>query len=66
MNKENIQKRLRNWRTWIALFSLLGFLFTKFGMPEADNFLKELLPYLFAVGVALGIWTDHEDKGEDA
>jgi len=66
MTKENIVKRLRNWKTWVALFSLVGFVFTKFGMPEADNFLKELLPYLFAVGVALGIWTDHEDKGEDA
>ena len=64
MNKENIAKRFRNWRTWVAVFSLIGFLFTKFGMPDADNFLKELLPYIFAVGVSLGIWTDHEEKGD--
>ncbi|PFW89667.1 hypothetical protein COL29_23610 [Bacillus pseudomycoides] len=35
-------------------------------MPEANNFLEELLPYVFAVGVSLGIWTDHKEKGEDA
>ncbi|CKE38678.1 hypothetical protein P4T43_21845 [Bacillus paranthracis] len=66
MSKKNIKKRFRNWRTWVAVFSLIGFLFTKFGMPEAKNFIEELLPYLFAVGVSLGIWTDHEEKGEDA
>ncbi|MED1477134.1 hypothetical protein P4U57_22940 [Bacillus pseudomycoides] len=66
MSKENIKKRFRNWRTWVAAFSLIGFLFTKFGIPEANSFLEELLPYVFAVGVSLGIWTDHEEKGEDA
>ncbi|MBJ8027768.1 hypothetical protein [Bacillus cereus group sp. N21] len=66
MSKENIEKRFRNWRTWVAVFSLIGFLFTKFGISEANNFLEELLPYVFAVGVSLGIWTDHEEKGEDA
>ncbi|PEA82704.1 hypothetical protein [Bacillus pseudomycoides] len=66
MSKENIKKRFRNWRTWVAAFSLIGFLFTKFGIPEVNNFLEELLPYVFAVGVSLGIWTDHKEKGEDA
>ncbi|PGT51132.1 hypothetical protein COD86_30270 [Bacillus cereus] len=66
MSKENIKKRFRNWRTWVAVFSLIGFLFTKFGMPEAKGFLEELLPYVFAVGVSLGIWTDHKEKGEGA
>ncbi|PAW40225.1 hypothetical protein CKQ70_11095 [Bacillus toyonensis] len=65
MSKENIKKRFRNWRTWVAVFSLLGFLFTKFGLLEARNFIEELLPYVFVVGVSLGIWTDHEEKGED-
>ncbi|MDM5189348.1 hypothetical protein QUF99_19170 [Bacillus sp. DX4.1] len=65
MNKENMKKRFRNWKTWVAVFSLLGFLFTKFGMPETKSLLDELLPYVFAVGVSLGIWTDHEEKGED-
>ncbi|HDR7716936.1 MULTISPECIES: hypothetical protein [Bacillus cereus group] len=66
MSKENIKKRFRNWRTWVAVFSLVGFLFTKFGMPEAKSFIEELLPYVFTVGVSLGIWTDHKEKGEDA
>jgi len=66
MSKENIKKRFRNWKTWVAVFSLLGFLLTKFGMPEAKSFFEELLPYVFVVGVSLGIWTDHEEKGEDA
>ncbi|MGG2016918.1 hypothetical protein [Bacillus sp. S10(2024)] len=63
MNKENIQKRLRNWQMWVATFSLIGFLFTKLGVPEAKSFLDELAPYLLSVGIALGIWTDHEEKG---
>ncbi|MBT2577417.1 hypothetical protein J7E43_08340 [Bacillus sp. ISL-8] len=65
MDKENMKKRFRNWRTWVAVFSLVGFLLTKFGFPEAKGFLAELSPYVFAVGVSLGIWTDHEEKGED-
>lgn len=64
MNKENIKKRLRNWQMWVAIFSLIGFLFTKLGVPEAKSFLDELAPYLLSVGIALGIWTDHEEKGD--
>ncbi|WP_242224452.1 hypothetical protein [Bacillus cereus group sp. BfR-BA-01380] len=64
MTKENILKRLSNWKTWVALFSLVGFLLTKFGLTEAKSFVDELLPYLFTLGVALGIWTDHEEKGD--
>ncbi|PDZ42367.1 hypothetical protein [Bacillus wiedmannii] len=60
MNKETIKKRLRNWKTWIAVFSLLGFLFTQVGVPEAKSFLDELAPYVLSVGIALGIWSDHE------
>ncbi|HDR6218508.1 hypothetical protein [Bacillus cereus group sp. BceL212] len=65
MSKDNIKKRLRNWKTWIAVFSLLGFLFTKFGVPEAKSFLDELAPYLLSVGIALGIWSDHETSFEN-
>ncbi|PEA55043.1 hypothetical protein CON64_10210 [Bacillus pseudomycoides] len=64
MNKEDIVKRLRNWQTWVAIFSFIGFLFTKLGAPEAKSFLDELSPYLLSVGIALGIWTDHEEKGD--
>ncbi|OUA96557.1 hypothetical protein BK704_27020 [[Bacillus thuringiensis] serovar konkukian] len=65
VTKENIQKRLRNWKTWVALFSLVGFLFSKFGLPEAKSFLDELAPYLLSVGIALGIWSDHEENEGD-
>ncbi|WP_423739926.1 hypothetical protein [Bacillus cereus] len=66
LSKENIKKRFRNWKTWVAVFSLLGFLCTKFGLPEAKTFLDELAPYLLTVGIALGIWSDHEgnEKGD--
>ncbi|QWH64302.1 hypothetical protein EXW39_30240 (plasmid) [Bacillus mycoides] len=64
MNKENIKKRFRNWKTWVAFFSLLGFLFTKFGVPEAKSFLDELAPYLLLVGISLGIWSNHETGSE--
>ena len=63
MNTENIQKRLRNWKTWVALFPCLVLL-TKFGAPEAKTFLDELAPYLLTVGIALGIWSDHEGNGK--
>lgn len=67
LSKENIKKRFRNWKTWVAVFSLLGFLFAKFGVPEAKSFLDDLTPYLFTLGMVLGIWTDHEanEKRED-
>ncbi|WP_035430846.1 hypothetical protein [Bacillus sp. UNC322MFChir4.1] len=66
MDKGNIKKRLRNWKTWVALFSLVGFLFSKFGLPEAKSFLDEAVPYIFTLGITLGIWSDHEEiqKGD--
>lgn len=64
LSKENIKKRFRNWKTWVAVFSLLGFILTKFGVPEAKNFLDELAPYVFVLGMTLGIWTDHETSSE--
>ncbi|MHB0803823.1 hypothetical protein PVK73_32315 [Bacillus thuringiensis] len=53
MTKENIQKRLRNWKTWVALASLLGFICAKAGLLETKSFIDEVLPYLFILGVAL-------------
>ncbi|PEV53901.1 hypothetical protein COK37_29780 [Bacillus thuringiensis] len=46
---------------------MLGFLFAKFGVPEAKSFLDELAPYLLTVGITLGIWSDHNvnSEGED-
>ncbi|MDR4341577.1 hypothetical protein [Bacillus thuringiensis] len=59
-SKEKINKRFRNWKTWVEVFSLLGFLFTKFGVQEAKSVLDELAPYMLTVSIALGIWSDHD------
>jgi len=60
MKKEHIQKRLRNWKTWVALASLRGFICAKAGLLETKSFIDEVLPYIFTWGVALGVWSDHE------
>lgn len=65
MNKETITKRYRNWKTWVAVFSLVGFVCMKFGIPEAKTFLDELAPYVLSVGIALGIWSDHEGNEKE-
>ncbi|MGE6961292.1 hypothetical protein ACQKIW_15075 [Bacillus thuringiensis] len=64
MTKENMQKRLRNWKTWVALASLLGFICAKTGLLETKSFIDEVLPYIFTLGVALGIWSDHEGSAQ--
>ncbi|PGC95120.1 hypothetical protein [Bacillus toyonensis] len=64
MSQKNIQKRLRDWKTWIAIASLLGFFCAKAGLLETKSFIDELLPYIFTLGVALGIWGDHEGTAQ--
>ncbi|AHZ49550.1 hypothetical protein YBT1520_03980 [Bacillus thuringiensis serovar kurstaki str. YBT-1520] len=45
----------------------MDFYLRNFGVPEAKSFLDELAPYLLTVGIALGIWSDHDvnSEGED-
>ncbi|PEP99085.1 hypothetical protein [Bacillus toyonensis] len=62
--KENIKKRLQNWKTWVAIASLLGFICAKAGLLETKSFIDEMLPYVFTLGVALGVWSDHEEIGQ--
>ncbi|HEQ3529160.1 TPA: hypothetical protein VGS93_005728 [Bacillus cereus] len=64
MTKENIQKRLQNWKTRVALASLLGFICAKAGLLETKGFIDEVLPYLFTLGVSIGVWTDHEGTAQ--
>ena len=40
MNKETIKKRFRNWKTWIAVFSLLGFLFTQVWRTRSEKLFR--------------------------
>ncbi|MBW3496252.1 hypothetical protein [Bacillus sp. Fil] len=62
MKTQTILKRLRNWQMWVATFSLVGFLFVKLGAIEAKDFLDELMPYLYCLGISLGIWADYEEE----
>ncbi|EJV41746.1 hypothetical protein [Bacillus toyonensis] len=59
---DNVKKRLTNWKTIVSIVSLVGFIFTKAGLLEYKNFLDELMPYIYTVGIALGIWSDHDEK----
>ncbi|MEW4153931.1 hypothetical protein Q0N88_29480 [Bacillus thuringiensis] len=38
----------------------MGFICAKAGLLETKSFIDEVLPCLFTLGVALGIWSDHE------
>ncbi|ARW58281.1 hypothetical protein DeepPurple_gp030 [Bacillus phage Deep-Purple] len=65
ISKEELLRRLMSWPTIVAIVSLIGFLATTAGHAETKTFLDKLLPYVFAVGTALGIWHDHEPIKED-
>lgn len=61
--KENILKRLSNWKTWVALFSFVGILLNTFGLTDYLGQVGKVEDVVFAVGVLLGFWTDHEKVG---
>ncbi|ANY29984.1 TPA: hypothetical protein ACGXMH_004544 [Bacillus mobilis] len=65
LTKENIKRRLRNWKTWVALFSCAGLVLSVFGITGFEGKLDMIQKAVYLFGIALGIWTDHEDKGED-
>lgn len=54
-----IIRRLRNWKTIVAITSLLGFIATEVGHVEVDETIKHALPYIYSVGISLGIITSH-------
>ncbi|PFL14001.1 hypothetical protein COJ07_29215 [Bacillus cereus] len=65
LTKENIKRRLRNWKTWVALFSCVGLVLSVFGVTGFEGKLDTIQKTVYLCGIALGIWTDHEDKGEN-
>ncbi|PEW66955.1 hypothetical protein CN448_18670 [Bacillus cereus] len=65
LTKENIKRRLRNWKTWVALFSCAGLVLSAFGITGFEGKLDTIQKAVYLFGIALGIWTDHEEKGED-
>ncbi|PEE39399.1 hypothetical protein [Bacillus pseudomycoides] len=65
MNKENIKKRLRNWKTWVALFSCFGLVLSAFGINGFEGNLEKVQQAVYMFGIALGVWSDHGDgKGD--
>jgi uncharacterized membrane protein len=66
LTKENIFKRLRNWKTWVALFALIGMIAQSLGYADFKGQLGQIQEVIYTVGVLLGLWTDHETvQGED-
>lgn len=66
LTKENIFKRLRNWKTWVALFALAGMIVKALGYAELEGQLGQAQDVVYVLGVMLGLWTDHEImKGGD-
>ncbi|MFD0767746.1 hypothetical protein ACFQZ1_02250 [Bacillus sp. CGMCC 1.60114] len=66
MNKENIKKGFHNRRTWVALFSYVGLLLQVFGVTGSEGNLEKVRQAVYMFGIALGIWTDHEEIKGDA
>jgi len=65
LTKENITKRLRNPKTWIALIALVAFVVENAGKMGFKDFLMNLWNYVYLFGIAIGFWTDHdESKGQ--
>lgn len=60
-----MKRRLRNWKTWVALFSCVGLVLSAFGLTGFEGNLDMIQKAVYLFGIALGIWTDHEEKGED-
>ncbi|MCP1124550.1 hypothetical protein NKR74_14765 [Bacillus sp. 3103sda1] len=62
--KENIVKRLRNWKTWVALFSCAGLLLQVFGVTGFEGNLEKIQQAVYMIGIVLGIWTDHDETSK--
>lgn len=63
--KENIIKRLRNWKTWVALFALAGMILKAFGYAGFQGELGQWQELVYTLGVLLGVWSDHDSNGAD-
>lgn len=60
LTKENIVKRLRNWKTWVALFALVGLVLKSFGYVGFEGQLGDIQNIVYTFGTVFGIWSDHE------
>lgn len=60
LTKENIEKRLSNWKTWVALFALVGLVLQTFGLVGCEGTLGKIQEIVYTADVLLGVWSDHE------
>ena len=66
LTKENMFKRLRNWKIWVALFALVGMIAKSLGYAGFERQLGQLQDIVYILGIMLGVWTDHETTRGDA
>ncbi|WP_342046002.1 hypothetical protein [Bacillus sp. OTU530] len=59
LTKKEIIKRLRNWKTIVAIFSLIGLVLKSLGYADLEGQLGQIQDAVYTVGAALGIWTNY-------
>lgn len=64
MNKENIKKTIPQLENMGCGFFFAWIFIYKVWRSRSKSFLDELAPYLLSVGIALGIWSDHDVNSE--
>ncbi|MDM5431141.1 hypothetical protein [Bacillus mycoides] len=50
-----MKRRLRNWKTWVALFSCVGLVLSAFGLTGFEGNLDRIQKVVYLFGIALGI-----------
>lgn len=53
-------KKIRNWKTWVALFALVGMILEAFGITNFEGTLGKIQEIVYTAGIILGVWSDHE------
>lgn len=65
ITKQDILLRLRNWKTIVAIFSLIGLILKTLGYVNFEGQLGNIQDAVYMVGTLLGIWTDHGASSTD-
>ncbi|UOY92559.1 hypothetical protein MUG87_19460 [Ectobacillus sp. JY-23] len=65
LTKENLLKRLRNWKTWVALFALIGMILESLGYTNFQGTLGKWEETIYTLGILLGVWSDHDGKPQE-
>ena len=51
---------MSNWKTWVALFALIGMIAKALGYGDFEGQLGEIEAIVYTAGVILGVWSDHK------